>query len=238
MISYVDFSWFRNPATEGASPVCKQRLLQQFPAQNDLPPSTLATAAATAAATAPSSSDGTPLTFEEVACGGTPNQAFLTALARSFFLDSSPDQPIPKSTEDVAREPGDDDDDDDVEVHLQEPAGPSCGRSASVMTIRSEALTTSDLNRSISSDHGYTLPPHHHPSPSTRAASRLSLARPPRSPSVDSVGHLASPARGVTQDAMKIEWSPDTARNSGSPSKQSARPFTSVAGPRPRTLHF
>jgi len=180
---------------------------------------------------------------------------FLTALARSFFLDASPQHHVPKKTEAFKLER------DEEDVDVEDDAGPTYGRSASAMTIRSDALTTSDLNRSISEDHGYTLPPNHpsyphrspslppshpsypHPSPSTRAASRLSLARLPRSPSVGSSGHPASPPRGVTHDAgggmdVKVEWSPDVSRRSHSPPKQSASLYASVAAPRPRTLYF
>lgn len=126
---------------------------------------------------ASSSSTKAPLSFEEMSCGGTPNQLLLTALAKSFF--SSPNET--DNLDHLAQQPKKTDDAEEVDdegVGADSSSQPFSvpSRSSSSLTIRSDALlNTSDLNRSISEDHGYTLPPASHPASSQFPSSSSSL---------------------------------------------------------------
>ena len=169
-----------------------------------------------------------------MACGGTPNQVFLTALARSFFqVDDDDDDEetlsptrfhptndnqltMPKKENVTDYNVGVDDDDDDA--HSESSRGSIVIRPAAVTSLRNShesSFTTSDLNRSINEDHGYTLPPPPPPDlpESSSASSSLSLGRITTSSSL-SFSH-PSPSAAVTSGSQSLRFLPSPSTGVG-----------------------
>ena len=165
------------------------------------------------------------LSFEQMSCGGTPNQLLLTALAKSFF-SSSPnklDSALPKIV---------DDGDADAEVKDEGVGGGSQpfsvpSRCSSSLTIRSDLMNTSDLNRSISEDHGYTLPPSSHPKSASQIPSSSSSSLLPRtfaSPSTMRTNSSSSSFFTYLSPSVSLPSNPLSSSSSNPHSSSSSNP--------------